>query len=233
MIGIRSRTRPSGRAVTGPPVPEKRPRNPRGEGARLRTELIEAAARLLEVTGDAQLLTLSGVAREAGIAAPSIYRHFSQLDELIEATVADRFEQLDDALVEAMSGCADPGERLRACCYAYCRFGLEHPGHYQVLFGAELGLDPDRSGERPGERVFERLVNAVQECIPIGASGHVDAHEKSSNIWVALHGIVSLRTSRPNHAWPPAHRMIDAALAGQLGLSPSRRASKGRPASGR
>ena len=46
------------------------------------------------------MLTLAAVAREAGIAAPSIYRHFPDRDELVEAVVADRFDRLD-----AESGC--------------------------------------------------------------------------------------------------------------------------------
>ena len=39
------------------------------------------------------------------------------------------------------------------------------------------------------------------------------------NVWVALHGIVSLRASRPNHAWPPVDTLIEAALSGQVGLA--------------
>jgi AcrR family transcriptional regulator len=182
-------------------------------------ELIEAAARLLESPGDAHILTLAAVAREAGIAAPSIYRHFPGRNELVEAVVADRFERLDDALVGAMTGTSSPSEALRACCGAYCRFGLEHPGHYQVLFSANLGLDPARPGDRPGERVFGRLVTAVQACIDGRTAPQGDAYLMAVNVWVALHGIVSLRTSRPNHAWPPVDTLVDAALSGQVGLA--------------
>jgi AcrR family transcriptional regulator len=189
-------------------------------------ELIEAAARLLESSGDAQVLTLAAVAREAGIAAPSIYRHFHDCSELVEAVVADRFERLDDVLVGAMTGASDPAEALRACCDAYCRFGLEHPGHYQVLFGANLALDPARPGERPGERVFGRLVAAVQACIDSGTARPGDAAVMAVNVWVALHGIVSLRTSRPNHAWPPVDTLVEAALSGQVGLDRRRSQSQ-------
>jgi AcrR family transcriptional regulator len=204
-------------AAKMPPVPPKRRKNRRGEGARLRVELIEAAARLLDSTGDAHALTLAAVAREAGVAAPSIYRHFADRDQLVEAVVADRFQRLDDALLEAMTGASGPAEALRACCGAYCRFGLEHPGHYQVLFSANLALDPARPGERPGERVFGRLVTAVQACIDAGAARPGDASVMAVNVWVALHGIVSLRTSRPNHAWPPVDTLVNAALSGQVG----------------
>jgi AcrR family transcriptional regulator len=197
-----------------------RRKNRRGEGARLRSELIEAAARLLETTGDARALTLAAVAREAGIAAPSIYRHFPGRDKLVEAVVGDRFDRLDEILLEAMSVAGSPAEALRSCCAAYCRFGLEHPGHYQVLFSANLALDPGRPGDRPGERVFGRLVSAIQACVEAGATRRTNASLMALNVWVALHGIVSLRTSRPGHQWPPVGTLVEAAISGQVGLEP-------------
>jgi AcrR family transcriptional regulator len=112
---------------------------------------------------------VAAVTRETGVAMPSIYRHFPDLSHLVEAVVADRFQRLDDALVHAMQPSTDPAARLRACCDAYCHFALEHPGHYQVLFSASLGLDPARPSDRPGERVFERLVAAAERA----PSGHI------------------------------------------------------------
>ena len=41
------------------------------------------------------------------------------------------------------------------------------------------------------------------------------------NIWVALHGITSLRTSRPpDHPCPPVETLIDAALVGPSRAGP-------------
>jgi AcrR family transcriptional regulator len=204
-------------ASGGATLPSPRRKNRRGEGSRLRAELIEAAARLLESSGDARVLTLAAVAREAGVASPSIYRHFPGLDQLVEAVAADRFQRLDEVLLEAMAGAPGPAEALRACCAAYCRFGLVHPGHYQVLFTASLALTPDRPGDRPGERVFGRLVTAVQACIDAGTAPQGDASLMAVNVWVALHGIVSLRTSRPHHPWPPVDTLVNAAISGQVG----------------
>jgi AcrR family transcriptional regulator len=196
----------------------RRQRSPRGQGSRLRLELIDAATRLLEVSGDARVLTLASVAREVGIATPSIYRHFSDLGSLVEAVVSDSFQRLDDALVAAMELAKGPPGRLRACCTAYCGFALENPGQYHVLFNAYLGLDPDRPGERPGERVFDRLVGAVAACTEAGVGRQEAPHLMAVHVWVALHGIVSLMTSRPNHAWPPLDELIEATLTGQVGL---------------
>jgi AcrR family transcriptional regulator len=165
-------------------------------------------------------MTLRGVAREAGIAAPSIYRHFPSRNELVEAVVANRFHRLDQALARAMAGTTDPAAALRACCEAYCQFGLEHPGQYQTLFSVTLSLGP-RAKDRPGPKVFGRLVNAVQACIDTGVAHPGDAFATATNVWVALHGIVSLRTSRQeSFPWPPVETLIDAVLSGQVGLPP-------------
>ena len=218
----RSAGKQSSAAAEAPPAPVRRQRNRRGEGGRLRTELIEAAARLLEASGDAHAVTLTAVAREAGIATPSIYRHFADRDQIIEAVVADRFQRLDHALTEAMAAAPGPAAALRACCDAYCRFGLEHPGHYQVLFSARLpGHSAPPAGglsDRPGARVFGRLIAAVQACIDAGCAHPGEAAFMAVNVWVALHGIVSLRTSRPNHPWPPVAALVAAALSGQVGV---------------
>src|SRR5215831_10829801 len=70
-----------------------RTRNPKGEGGRLREDLVEAAAQMIAETGDAGQLTLRGVARRVGIAAPSIYRHFPDVDHLKMAVVDRAFGQ--------------------------------------------------------------------------------------------------------------------------------------------
>jgi hypothetical protein len=138
----------------------------------------------------------------------------------VEAVVADSFARLDRALVSAIAGVEDPADALRACCSAYCGFGLEHPGHYQILFIAPLALDPDNRPEAPpGQRVFQRLVDAVQACIDAGRARPGDSFQIATNVWVALHGVVSLQISRPHSLpWPPVTALIDAALTGQVGL---------------
>jgi AcrR family transcriptional regulator len=87
--------------VPGSPVPPSlwlgipnhtgRTRNPRGEGGRLREEIVAAASRLIEEKGE-EAVTLRAIARSAGITAPSIYAYFEDLDEVLEAMVANTFD---------------------------------------------------------------------------------------------------------------------------------------------
>ena len=67
----------------------RRERNRRGEGDRLRAEILAAASRLLEAAGTDEGLSLRAVAREVGISPQSMYLHFGNLDELGLAVLAD------------------------------------------------------------------------------------------------------------------------------------------------
>jgi AcrR family transcriptional regulator len=66
----------------------RRRRNARGQGARLTEDIVTGALALIERTGSAEAVTLRAVAREVGIAAPSIYPHFADREAIVTAVVA-------------------------------------------------------------------------------------------------------------------------------------------------
>jgi len=70
--------------------------NPRGQGDRLRLDLLRAAKAFVETYG-ARQLTLRGLARQVGVSAPSVYLHFPNLDHLLAALVVQGFEDLTAA----------------------------------------------------------------------------------------------------------------------------------------
>ncbi len=188
-----------------------RRRNPRGQGERLRDDIIEAASRLL-ADPTAPPLTLRGVAREAGVAATSVYLHFDDIESLVLAVADRRFGELVRLQDEARAEDADPCQRVRAGCLAYCEFGLEYPGHYQVMFTSPLPLPAHVTPEQfPGRKAFQQLVDAVAECT--GAEPDDQrASFTAQLIWQQLHGIVSLRISRPRFPWPPLAETVTEAV---------------------
>src|SRR5512142_915331 len=104
--------------------------NPRGSGARLRDELLDAATRLLDAGGRDATLTLRGVAREAGVAAPSVYPHFPDLDALVLELIRRHMGDLATRVRAAVARADDARAALRAAAHAYVRWGLERPGPY-------------------------------------------------------------------------------------------------------
>ncbi len=203
----------------------RRARNPQGEGGRLREELIAAADRILSRTGDEEGLSLRAVAREAGVAAPSIYLHFADKRELVREVRLARFAELVAAIERAASTATGPDDGLRAGCLGYCRFALDHPHAYRVLFGATTTLFRDDDGpdrmDPPGMDAFFVLVNAVQACMDGGAAPKGDAMRAATSIWAALHGAVTLRQSVPTFPWPPIADEVEDILVGLVGIRPS------------
>jgi AcrR family transcriptional regulator len=185
--------------------------NPRGEGNRLREDILGAAVRLIAEVGSVEAVSLRGIAREAGIDPMSIYRHFSSKEELVWAVLDAEFGTLADALDEAECVFDDPVDRLRARCLAYVRFGMDRSGEFVVLFGTEgRPTPPDVESEHlPGWPVFAAFVTAVEHC---RRSGLADARTRATLLWVALHGATVLRLSKRGFPWPPLEQMVDELL---------------------
>lgn len=184
----------------------RRTRNRRGEGGRLRGEIVAAAVRILEESSREDAVTLRAIAREVGIAAPSIYAHFSNRDEIVAAVISAAFDELEAALTaRAIEGLVDPVDRLRAGCVAYLRFARERPQRYRVLFQNrrppefEAGIAVERM---VGYRAFSVLVNRIHASVAAGRSRSADSFRDATALWVALHGYATLRASVPNFPWP-------------------------------
>jgi AcrR family transcriptional regulator len=188
-----------------------RQRNPRGQGARLRDDIIEAASRLL-ANPAAPPLTLRAVAREAGVAATSVYLHFADIESLIVAVAEHHFGELIQLQDDVREKSPDPCQQVRAGCLAYCEFGLAHPGHYQVMFANPLPMPADVPYEQfPGLVAFRQLMGSVAGCIGVEPADE-RAFFTAQLIWQQLHGIVSLRISRPLFPWPPLAETVTEAV---------------------
>lgn len=210
------------------PQTYRRPPSRRGDGGRLREEIIEAAREILAETGDPDALTLRGVARRVGIAATSIYLHFPDTEHLAVAATEQSFADLAAAAAAAAAGISDPAEALLARCRAYCHFALEHPGHYRVMFqlpltpslAADLAADPAGT---PLLRGFQVLAQAVEACQRAGAAtATADPFRLASLVWAAEHGLASLQLSRPQFPWSDIDGLVDEAVTGIMGLKTGR-----------
>lgn len=119
-------------------VPPPRQRNHRGEGGRLKGEVIEAAMRLLDRSPTAEL-SLRMVAKEAGVAAPSIYAHFRDAKAVTTEIVRQCWVQMGDEMSRAAIGCTSGAVRdiIKAQMSAYVRYAMERPSRYQLLFAMQ------------------------------------------------------------------------------------------------
>jgi AcrR family transcriptional regulator len=196
-----------------------RERSPQGEGARLRDELIAAAGRLLATDSDVDSLSLRAVAREAGVAAPSVYLHFASKEALLKAVVGAHFTALQQAIETAVASGHDPASRLLAGCLAYCRYAMEQPGSYQLLFNTPRPdlKDPDFAGTS-GAAAFQTLVDGVAASIAAGVARPGDPFRIATDIWSGLHGTASLRRATRGFPWPPLDEQVRGILESFTGI---------------
>jgi AcrR family transcriptional regulator len=196
-----------------------RGRNPRGQGERLREEIVSATLRLLEDLGDDQALSLRAVAREIGVAATSVYIHFADRDALVLAALERCHHELVRAIDQAETGAADPVGMLRARTLVLGEWVQRHPGLYKVLHESTLN---QRTAMAFKQDLAERTTNAVQRCIDAGLATGGDAATISLDLRAAVHGAVSMRVNQPDLPWPPLEEQIERFLTKLAGVPPAR-----------
>jgi len=201
----------------------RRARARRGEGARLREEILAAATRLLAETDDEEAVSIRAVAEAVGVTPPSIYLHFADKTELIYAICEELFRRLDHEMAAAAAGVDDPLEELRRRGRAYVRFGLENAEAYRVLFMHHKDeipetVDPRSWATRPRSCTWSRWCSAADT----GVLRPADPMQLAVGLWVLVHGITSLLISLPGFPWPEEpERLVDLLVDDHLqGLLP-------------
>jgi AcrR family transcriptional regulator len=210
-------------ATTPAPKTARTPRrgtNPRGQGERLRAEIVDAALRLLDELADDQALSLRAVAREVGIAATSVYIHFADRDALVLAALEHCHAGLLRAVDDAESGAADPVAALRARTALLGMWSREHPGLYKVLHESTLNRRSDMSFKHD---MSERTTAAIRRCMDAGLVPHGDAETVSLDLRTAVHGAVSMRVNQPDLPWSPLEEQVDRFLTKLVGVPPAER----------
>jgi AcrR family transcriptional regulator len=196
-----------------------RTRNRRGEGARLREEIVTAAVALLDETGDETSVTLRAVARRVGITAPSIYRHFADQPSIMLAVVQQAFDELDAGLRAGLAAAGDdPRARLFGVCTAYLEFAQKHPGRYRTMFGGlwmpDLGASSLTEADMHalGRTSLGLLADTLRDCVTAGVATSTDPSADAIALWLGLHGLAHQQSVTVAFPWPPdiTERLVTA-----------------------
>lgn len=179
----------------------RRIRNKRGQGEQLREDLLIAASELLDLTGDAEGLSVRAVTGRAGVSHTALYLHFDDVEQLARAVKIRCFQALGDALASARdSAGSDPFSRLRAMAGAYLGYAREHPGHYALLYHAYRQQPPDHPPVPEvldaGMDTLRKLLDAVGACLNRGVDDE-QVRDIAMTLWLALHGRVGVSHAMP------------------------------------
>ncbi len=186
--------------------PVRRSRNARGEGERLRADLLEAAANLMATHGDIESISLRAVAREAGVSPTAVYRHFEDHHDLLRESVEYCWTSFRQALVDSTLGVTDPFDELERLGAAYAQFALDHPGQYRVMFSNRIELgDADVT---IGLAAYQLLVDAVVRILDALGDGR-SPYFVAAQLHTWMHGTVDLCASHPDMHWPGTDSLLD------------------------
>jgi AcrR family transcriptional regulator len=196
----------------GLPAGPRRP-NARGQGERLREEIISAAVQMLGDLADDEALSLRAVARAVSISPTSVYLYFPDRDALVAAAMERCHAEMVQAADGAEAAQQDPALGLRARILAQAAWVQDHPGIYKVMHESKVGM-PFK------EVAFTRTRAAVQRCMDAGVAPPGDAATVALDLRTAVIGMLSLRINEPDLPWPPFAEQADRFLAKLVGLAP-------------
>lgn len=208
--------------------------SPRRANPQTPTALVEAAARILAEEGPAALSTRR-LAAAVGTSTMAVYTHFGGMDDLVRAMVYEGFARLHGRLTR-VGVTADPVADVAALGYAYRDSALDAPHLYAVMFGSSpLGgfslTDEDR---QHGRYTLEVLVDAVNRCMAAGRFRACDVQLIAHQMWIAVHGLVTLQLGGYLIDPYDADTCFDAQLTGlMLGAGDDLESAQGSCARGR
>lgn len=196
----------------------RRPRAKRGEGDKLRDEILEVADKLLLEAGSESAVSIQAIADGVGCTPPAIYLHFADKDELMFEVCLRHFDSFLLALASAESEEDDPLQLLLSRGRAYIEYGLAHPEPYRILFMQKPGTSSSRSVSTSPAQTFELLMGAVTDAMEQGIFPKGDPFTVACALWASIHGLTSLMISNPEFPWPPLDELLKFGSWAAIGL---------------
>ncbi|HEX7856855.1 MAG TPA: TetR/AcrR family transcriptional regulator [Sphingobium sp.] len=178
----------------------KRQRNQRGEGSRLREELIQAAMRVLDSAPGSQL-SLRLVAREAGVAAPSVYPHFADVRTMMTEIVRECWQQVGEEMGDAAATLppADAMTRLKRQFSAFVDYAMGRPSRYQLLFALNpIGAKEEDEMQGHLRPAYRQVLQSIEAFIDEGGRLPSEDGASSTLLLISLaHGRIALAHLAP------------------------------------
>lgn len=153
----------------------------------LRVALIATGLKKLE-EGSAESLSLREIAREIGVSATAIYRHFPDKDSLLSALAAEGMAQL--AREQKAAGKAGGKEGFAEMGRAYVRFAMNNPALFRLVFSS-LPATAGPNCANPEDSPGWLLRQSITELAGPKAS---EAQRKAGVLraWALVHGLAML-----------------------------------------
>jgi AcrR family transcriptional regulator len=159
----------------------------------LRRALIDTALAMVTEEG-AWNFTLREVARRAGVSHTAPYNHFEDKSALLAEVAALGFQALRQTVeTAARRQPRSARQAFAGIVAAYVRFGVEHPAHYRLMFGAELADKARHPSLQPaGDAAFAVLTGVLERGQASGQIRRDPVRDQALAAWSLVHGLTTL-----------------------------------------
>jgi AcrR family transcriptional regulator len=183
----------------------------------LRAEILAATKSLLAETGNSDAVSVRAVAERVGVTTPSIYRHFKDKDDLLDAVCADVFGALAVVLEQAADKTNNPLETLYQQGRGFVQFALANPEQYRMTFMATSPVPHQVDGVLT-DRCFSLLLQTVEACIDAGyfARGPEGAVVIGLRLFADVHGLAALLISKPWLPWGNIDAVVEGVIKSSI-----------------
>jgi AcrR family transcriptional regulator len=170
------------------------------EREEVRRKILDAARELFATEGY-ERVTMRRIAESIEYSATTIYHHFEDKDDLVNALCEADFTRLL-AVFEGQAPPADAVEWIRQLGRGYAAFGLQNTNHYRFMFMTKAKFEKRPEPTDSGLKSFGVLRAAVEQAMATGRFRPGDPQTVAQVLWANVHGAVALLiTLQPEH-WP-------------------------------
>ena len=183
----------------------------------LRAALVEAGLRLLQ-SRTADDLSLREVAREVGVSATAIYRHFPDKQALMAALAHEGVERLAREQRGASLHAGGGRSGFLASGLAYVRFAADNPALFRLIFSCAQTEDLLDASIDTVSSAMQGLRRDIEQLMP-AALPDADRKAAALHAWALVHGLAQLLLDRQiTPDWALIERTLAASFTGLASL---------------
>jgi AcrR family transcriptional regulator len=157
----------------------------------LRAAVIAAGMKRLS-DGDASELGLRALARDVGVSATALYRHFPDKEALLDALADEGLRRLGALQAQAWLKAGGGRNGFKATGITYVRFAHDEPALFRLSFTRQMPERYTEAGGDGGEVAYNLLRAGVGEALP----GVENPDNAALHAWALVHGLAMLILDR-------------------------------------
>lgn len=174
----------------------------------LRSALVEEGLKRLE-SGPAEALSLREVARNVGVSATAVYRHFPDKAALLRALTEVGGERIAEEFKAAMAREKPGKDAFNAMGRAYVRFALANPALFRLMMSPAVRRGATGEPESQG---MQMLVGALND-LSGGKMSSEEQYIRRLQSWSVVHGLAMLML---DGLIPADDKIIDQVLESRI-----------------